>query len=58
MKGKQGKCVICGRTTYNSNSGLCRSHWEEKAWSKEKEHLRIYPDGSNEGELLDTTKIR
>ena len=40
----RGQCVICGVTTWNSKSGLCRNHWEEKAWGKEKEHIRVDPD--------------
>ena len=54
----QGKCVKCGVTTYNSKSGLCRRHWEERSWSKDKENAIIYPNGKTDGEIIDTSKIR
>ena len=47
---KRGNCVICNNTTYNSKSGLCRKHWEEKAWGKEKEYIRLYKNGEIDGD--------
>ena len=50
MERGRGQCVRCGRTTYTSRTGLCREHWEKRAWSKDKEHIRVYPNGEIDGD--------
>ncbi len=52
MERKKGQCVICGKFTYNSKSGLCRKHWEERAWGKDKENVIIYSNGEIDGDFI------
>lgn len=58
MTGKKGKCTRCNKFTFNSKSGLCRKCWEKRAWGKDQENIRIYPNGDVDGEPLNTKLIR
>jgi len=52
MERKRGQCTRCNKTTWNSKSGLCRKHWEEIAWGKDQEYVRIYLNGNIDGETI------
>ena len=48
---QKGRCVRCNKTTWNSKSGLCRKHWEERVWGKDEEYSIVYPNGKIDGAL-------